>query len=262
MKKMFSLILAIVCMLGVLSVATPLTVNAAEGDVMVILQLKVDEEIGDKGSVVTLNLINTETREKHEVSFYNTSNYRTKFTVSAGEYRIYGCTVLNSTKDYEWERFTFKAEGQTVNVDFAIGKGNWEGSSDDEVLDGTIDRDKTDEKHEEQGKDPIDWDKVDGTVDDEFGEIITPDGPERPDDTTEPSEPEDTTEPSDKDDDTTVVPTEPSDPNGGSNDGNKTVSPIVSAIACVVVLGGCFGIIIYKRKKAGVPILPFGRKED
>lgn len=259
MKKILSIMLVIMCMVGMLSTVAPLTVNAAEGDVLLIIQCKVDANIGDKGREIQLTIYNVDTLDMYDVSFFSTSNYRSKIDVPAGTYSVGGLWVggLNilEGEDYNFTTPIVEATGQTVNMEVVIGNGDWDGT-DDGSINGTIDRDKTDDLMQEDGKDPIDWDKVDEDVEDFIEDA------NKPDDTTDPSDPTDPSNPNNPD------VTDPSDPNGGEQGGTQTpdepdkVSNTIGIILIVVVLVGSAGIIIYKRKKQGIPILPFGNKNE
>lgn len=273
MKKILSIMLVIMCMVGLFATVAPVTVNAAEGDVMLVIQCKVDAEIGDRSREVQLTIYNVDTFDMYDVSFFSTSNYRTKVEVPAGTYSVGGLWVAGLNvlegESYEFTTPTVTAAGQTVNMEVVIGKGDWAGE-DDGSVGGFVDRDKTDDLMQEDGKDPVDWDKVDQNVDD-FQNDVT-----KPDDTTDPSNP-DVTDPSNPDDPNNPDVDDPSNPNGGEGDntgdntgntGNddkdKTVNKelVSTVLFIVVVFGGCAAILIYKRVKAGLPILPFGKNDE
>lgn len=253
MKKIFSIILAIMCVIGVFSLATPISVSAAENEVLVIIQCNVDMQIGKYGREVMLDVMNKENYKSKEVVFYDTSNYRSKVKLPEGKYEVVGLWVSGSVlDDFTYEEVAFEAKGQTVNVSVKIGNGDWDGSSNNDSINGTIDKDKTDELLKEDNKNPVDWDKVDEEVEDIQGEIADNTVIDENPDTDTPSNDTNTEDPS--------VDTETEDKPNDKNQEDKGF-PIFPIIFIVVVLGGSFGFIIYKRKKQGLPILPFGKEE-
>lgn len=261
MKKILNIISVVVCVVCMVFVISPITVRGADEEVLVVMQCNVDKEIGEKGREVKLTIFETTSYEEYEVMFYPTSNYRTKFTVPLGTYKIDSWYVSGTIDHFSCTAPDFTATGQTVNVDVKIGNGDWTGEVKDNTLNGTIDRDKTNEIREEQGKDPIDWEKTDKETADYVDGILTPAG-----EITVPTEPEPTT----------IAPTETpateptSVPSVATPDTEQNTKPddksgdsiIPTVIFIVVVIGGCLAIIVYKRKKQGLPLISLFHKDE
>ena len=249
MKKIITLVLVIII---ITATVAPLSVSAADAnEVMLIIQLHVDKEIGDKGSEIVLYIFEETTYEEYAISFYDTNNYRAKFVVPEGTYLVEGYYLSGTIKSYNFTTPTINAVGQTVNVDITIGNGDWDGTANESTLNGTIDRDKTNDLLEEDGENTIDWDKVDAEVSKIQSEIATP---ETGDETTSPDEStgEEITTPGP--DETTTTPGD--DTSEDTSMGDDTTTPpdendksslVWTVVFVVVVLGGSLGFVAYKK---------------
>lgn len=236
MKKVILIILALICLF---IISFPVSVNADNNEVLLILQAKVDEKIGSNGREVMATIFEKTTYKEYEILLYPENNYKTKVNVVEGTYKIGAIYISGTIEDFNFENLTFDAKGQTINVVFNIGNANWDGKNNG-VPNGTLDREKTDELLIEDGKKAVDWEKIDNKSDEIHNEVANNDTV---------SEKPEVGEPEIKSD------TEVSEINTQEKATEKRNNGklIFTIIFILFVLGGTFGFLIYKRFKAGIP---------
>lgn len=160
MRKYSRLLILFIISIMLISML-PLTVQAAEDDVLVIFRVDVDPRIKAAKQSIYIEFANADMSIDEYIYLRPESGYEKSIYLPKGEYSIYcGMVVGDYALEYSVSTPDFKAIGLTTIVKLTAGDVEYDGEVEENKhnLPGTIDREKTNELLIKDGKKPIDWD--------------------------------------------------------------------------------------------------------